>query len=208
MENSIDTKAIALIEKEFTPHVAKALKVVITNEKEQASAGEMLSVLNKYADQLKKRKEEITKPLNAALKSARELFKPREEKLDDAITALRGAMGTYQLDAERAAKVEEDKIAARVGEGKGKLKAETAAQKIAEIDAPAATVATASGVVKFRTDKKLKIVSETALLGAIFAGKHQELITVNERALLEYLKSGATIAGAEIEEVKTPINFR
>ncbi len=204
----INTKAIAILEKEIKPVISRATSIVIRSADDMKLAAEQLSKLNKYNDTVKKRKEEITKPMNAALKSARALFKPLEERLDSAIGTIRLAMGTYQLASERTAQVEEDKIAARVGEGSGHYTPETAIRKMDEIDKPETAVATDSGMVKFRTSQVLKITSETALLGAIFAGKHQNLIAVDERALLAYLKDGNMIAGAELETVKVVVNSR
>lgn len=203
--NDQTSKEIATIEKEITPFVTKAGKIVITNKKEQDAAATLLTQLRGYAKKLKTRKEEITKPMNAALKSARDFFRGPEDKVLDAIEQIGSAMGAYDLLEQKRVRDEEDRIAARVGEGKGHLKQETAVRKMDEIDRPAAALVNESGSVKFRTDKRLKITSETALLGAIFAGKHQELITINEPVLLTALKAGLVIAGAEIEEVRTPI---
>lgn len=203
----IETKAVALIEKELSPIAAKAEKVTITNPKEMKAATVMLSTLNGYAKTLKARKEEITKPLNAGLKSARELFKSPENKLEVAIDAIRAAMSTYQLEAERKAKEEEDAIAARVGEGKGKLKPETAVRKMDEIDRPDTTVSTEEGTVRFRTDQKLKTLDYAKVVAwcAKYAPYH---LKFDEAAILKLLKDGKDVDGAEIEIVKTPVNLR
>lgn len=199
------SKEVATIEKEIKPYLPKS-PVKITNEVEKAKAAETLSVLNGFAKKLKARKEEITKPMNAALKSARDLFRDPETKLDDAIQQLRTGLGTYQLAAEAEARAQELKIAARTGEGKGHLKPETAVRQMGEIDRPAASVATDSGSIKFRTDKKLKITDESALLRDICKRELIDMVQLDESALLKFLKSGNTVEGAEIEEVKTVIN--
>lgn len=207
------SKEIALIEKEIKNYLP-AGPVKITTEEEKARAAEDLSVLNRYAKRVKTRKEEITKPMNAALKSARELFHGTEEKLDEAIQQLRTGLGTYQLAAENARLEEEKKIADRVKEGKGNLRPETAVAKIEALDRPAASVATASGSVKFRTDKKLKITNRAELMKsvcefAISTGDY-DMLELVESQVKAFILSEPTkspfIRGAEIEEVKTVIN--
>ena len=198
------SKEIATLEKQFTPLVLKAGKLVITSKKEQDAAGKMLTELQGYAKKLKDRKEEITKPLNTALKSARELFKGPEEKVLEAIEAIRSGMGTYQLEQEREAQAKQDKIAARVGEGKGHYSAETASKKMAEVEAPGAVV-NDGGIVKFRTDIKLEITGYDAVMNHIAANRLMDLVELDQTALLKWIKAGNEVPGAVLKEVKTPI---
>lgn len=207
--NTQTSKEVATLEKEIAPLVTKAGKIVITSKKEQDAAGALLAQLKSSAKKLKTRKEEITKPLNAALKSARDLFKAPEDKVNDAIDLIGSAMGSYdQLERARVAK-EEEAIAARVGEGKGHLKQETAVRKMDEIERPDDAVESEAGTVKFRTDKKLKITDRDALIRSIVALGDMSMLDVRERDVLSFLKSEPTdskvLQGAEIEEVRTPI---
>lgn len=202
-----DEKALALSEKRYLPVVQKAMKVVITDPKEMKQAAEDLTMLNKELDGITKLKETMTKPLNAALKTWRSFFKPREEQLDKGISALRSAMSQYQMEADRKAREEEAKIAARVGEGKGHIKPETAVAKMDQIDRPAEQIETSGGGVKFREDKKLKITSHSKLLAWAF--KHMPTaLELNEAEILRALKEGVIADGAEIEIVKTVVNSR
>lgn len=205
---TIETKAVAVLEKKAAPIFTTATALKIESAKDQAVAAEMLAQIESYADKMDALKKTITKPANEVLKAARTLFKPFEEKSEEASSYLRKEMGRYQLAMENAAKEEEARIAARVGEGKGKLKAETAVRKFEEIERPEAAVATSLGAIKFRTDKKLKIVNPEAIQMWIIKNKYFGFCAVNESALLKYLKEGNTVDGAELEEVKTPINIR
>lgn len=146
------------LEKSVSIAVAKATKVTIKDEKDMIEATKVLSELNRYNDEVETKKEEITKPLNLALKKARELFKPLEVRLEEGIDTIRGAMTTYQTEKVRLAKIEEDKIAARIGEGKGKLKMETAVRKMEEINKPVDKVETESGSVKFIEVQRFEVL--------------------------------------------------
>lgn len=206
MENQIDVKAIAVIEKRVAPLITQATKIKITTQEEQNAAGELLTAINKEADAFKALKETITKPMNAALKAAREIFKPRETKLEEAIQTLRDAMGSYQLAADKKAEADALKLANRVE--KGTMKAETAVRKMDEIDTPTKEIETVGGSVKFRTDKKLKITDSIALVKFIVKNGMYQMLDIDEAAVLLAIKQGNVMPGAEIEEVKTVINSR
>lgn len=188
-----------ILKKESTIIIA-ALEQTITTSTELNKAVEMLSQLNKINDRITTEKEKITKPLNEALKAERARWKPAELDLERGIQHLRSEMSTYQTEQLRIQKIEQDKIAARVGEGKGKLKAETAIAKMDAIEKSPDKVNTQAGAVKFRTDKKLKITDKNLI--------PLEYMLPNESALLMQLKNGAIIPGCELVEIQTPINFR
>jgi hypothetical protein len=197
---AVDDKAVKVLEKEITPVVAKAAKVEITSAVELTKATEVLSQLNKYSDAVTARKETVTKPLNAALKAAKALFFPLEEKLDTAIDGIRSEMSRYQTEQVRIKREEEAAIARRVGEGRGKISLETASRKLDEIEKPVENVSTDSGSLAFREVQKLKVVDETVI--------PREYLAIDEKKLLDALKGGQTVKGAEIELIQVPINRR
>lgn len=193
------TKEIQVLEKKAIPLAEQAESFVITNKDDMTGATVLLSKLNKYHDSVVEKREEVTKPLNLALKNARAMFDPIEKPLVQAIKTLRVTISIYQTNELRKAQEEEEKIAARIGEGKGKLKIETAMAKIDDVKKPDRKIATDSGMIKFRTDKKLKVIDALLI--------PREYLVVDEKAVLDALKKGKTIPGAQIEEVQTPINF-
>lgn len=198
---AVDTKEVKALEKSIAPVVAKASKIVVIRDaKEMEIATETLSQLNKYADSVKAEKKKLTEPANATLKAIKALFAPLEDAVLPKIEAIRGAMSAYQTEQTRLAREEEAKIASRVGEGKGKLKVETAVKKMEDIDKPAEKIATASGGLRFREDKKLKIMDETMI--------PREYLIPDEKKILDALKGGTAVAGCEIELVQVPINSR
>lgn len=188
------------VAKEISPLVAKAEALKIATPEHMKESAELLSQCNKYLDGLTVEKEKLTKPLNATLKEIRGRYKPTETILETAISALRTEQGRYQTAMLRKQAEEEAKIASRVKEGKGNLKLETAVRQIEEVEKPEATVETDNGTVKFRTDKKLKITDKESIPAIYWE--------LNEKAVLDALKAGTLVPGAEIELVQTVVNFR
>lgn len=82
--------------------------IVVTAE-EYNKAIEVGTRLKQISKEVTARKEEITKPMNEALKSARALFKPLEETLEKAESELKGKMLIY-MQEERKREAEAQKI--------------------------------------------------------------------------------------------------
>lgn len=133
------------------PKIARELEsFAITDEATMSQAVSLLSLANKELDRLTTDREKLTKPMNEALKQIRSRYKPAESRLEGAISVLRKLMTLYQTGKTDQALRKAEKIAGRVGAGKGSLKPETAMDKIAEIDTPAIQVKTEAGMVSFR----------------------------------------------------------
>lgn len=194
------TTDITVYEDEISPISKQALSLYITDTESMAQGVTLLSTINKSLDRIVAEKEKVTKPLNEALKAERDRWKPMETVLSDAIDAVRSQMSTYQTNAAKLAKEQEEAIAARVAPGKGNLSMATAIKKMDAVEQPEAQVATDAGLVKFRTTQVLKITDETKI--------PRHYLTVNEKLLLEDLKKGVSVYGAEIEEKQVPVNFR
>lgn len=163
-------------------------------------AVEILSQLNRRLDEVVAEKEKVTKPLNEALRAERERFKPYETKLSGAIDAIRNEMSRYKMKLDAAnrsvqQKVAEDVAAGRIGIDKAVAKLSDAGRKV--IEGP---VSTASGAVKFRVDKVVKIVSLKDL--------PKEYMVADLVAIKKALMGGETVAGAVLEEVQTVVNSR
>ncbi len=192
---------IAVIEKkEISPIESKVSKLTIIGPKDMSLATEMLSTLNKTLDKVVAYKEAKTKPLNQALKVIRGETKPIETRLEDMINSIRRKMGSYQTEQVRISQEKKDKIADRVGEGKGKFKAETAIAKMDEVDTPEAAVSTDSGTVQFRTVKNYRIVDANKI--------PREYLLPDPTSIKVAMKQGTEIPGVEYFEEQVPINFR
>jgi len=199
-KTKLEDKQIAVIQTELSPIVTKARSIVVKDEKTMQSASLMLSELNKKADMIDEEKQKVLAPLNLARTAEINRWKPVLSTLETATDYLRSTISSYQTAEVKRVREEEIAIANRVGEGKGKLKVETAVRQIENINTPDHQVATEAGLVKFREDKVLKITDETKI--------PREYLAINEKKLLEALKGGVTVPGAELDIKMVPVNFR
>jgi len=195
-----ESKELIVAKKTVPAIITAASDVEIVDEAAKAYATELLSNLNTWNDRVVADRETLTVPLNALLKNIRARYSPVETMLKSAIEGLRGKLGRYQTEQTNKAREEAARIAARVGDGKGKLQFETAARKMEAIEKPVEKVETDAGTLRFREDKVLKVVE----LGKI----PFEYFDLNEGRALAALKEGKVVPGCEIELVQTPINNR
>lgn len=195
--------------KEKEIEIAKPVQVIVTKVKtaytiesadDMSKASEWRVQLKAELKTLTTHKETKTKPMNAALAAVRADYKPFETQLEAALAVIDRAMSAYQTAETRRAQEEEAAIAARVGDGKGKLQVGTAVRKIEEIDRPQTTVAASAGATKFRPHQQLKITDLSKI--------PQQYFDLNEGRTLLALKNGEKIPGAEIEIVQIPVNAR
>lgn len=184
-----------------TQTVADAvLKVVITSPKEMTNATELLSKINKQGDAIKAEKEKITKPLNQALKVEQKRWKPAEDAIKKAVAHIRAQMSQYQTAQVEAADEEKNRIAGRVGSGKGKLKIETAAQKINEVAGPEARVETESGSISFKDDYEVTVVDIRLI--------PEQFLEVDITGIKKAIKEGVEVPGVTYKTIKVPVNRR
>lgn len=188
-----------IIQAETAPLLVKACEFSIKSADDMTEASEMLSRLNQANDKITAEKERITKPLNEALKAERSRWKPLELKLEEAITKIRTEMTDYQTEQVRLDKIEEKKIADKLASGEIK-KTTTAVKHMAAIYRPEQKVVVASGSVKFKPMPFLKITSEAQI--------PRDYFKLDEKMLLDDLKLGKQIPGAEIEIRQIPVNSR
>ena len=191
------TNELAII-KEISPVVKKAQELIINSSESMSEAVVFLSQCNKYLDTLVADREKLTKPINESLKAIRDKYRPADTMINEAIISIRSKMSLYQTKQIQLQKEKEAKIAARLE--KGNLSIEKAMAKIEAIDSPESEVKTLEGLVKFRESQVLKITDELAI--------PREYLIVDERKILEALKAGKVIPGAEIEIKLIPINYR
>ncbi len=194
-----NTKEVTLTVKEQEAIKVAESKAIKTPE-DMSAAVNVLSTLNQTLDRLTEDKEKLTKPINELLKEIRGRYKPFELKLEEAIEKVRKAMITYQTEQKRIAKIEEDKIIARIGEGKGKLKVETAIRKMEEVDKPDQKVSTEAGLVKFKTVKKFEVEDVSKL--------PKEYILANEVAIRKAMTEGKEVSGVRYFTEEVPFNTR
>src|SRR5437879_3564859 len=87
--------AIAEIKPAASELVAKAQSVKVKTFEHAMDAADFLLDVKSLGEKITTRKEEITKPLNESLKSARSLFKPLEEQCAEAETTVKDAILSF-----------------------------------------------------------------------------------------------------------------
>jgi len=193
----MENNNLTIIESEINPIVNQANSLTVKDEQSKLEASNLLSSLTLYLRRTVEDKETITKPMLASLNAVRGKYKPIEATLTTAIDILRANIGQYQTKQLEIQKAEENKIAIRVGEGRGKLKEETAMRKIEALPTVETRLEADNGTISFRTDRVLKI-TDIALIP-------DEYFNLDESRLLKALKAGVTVNGATLEEKQTVI---
>lgn len=199
-------KEVAVIDRIETVFKENGTVPKIAGDDDMVLATKSLSLFNTALKELTTEKEKLTKPLNAALKEIRARYKPAEDKLGGFIEKIRDSMSDYQTAETKRADEEAAKIAARVGDGRGKLGVETAARKLGEIAVPVKAIGTNAGAVHFRTDKVLKITDIDKIRGFAARTGNWSFFELDESTLLTALKNGQAVPGAEIETKQVPVN--
>lgn len=210
-----ETKELAPLKAQMTKLESQVNALVITNAEENIQAIELKAKLKSMGQTIKERKEEITKPLNAALKSARELFAPLETQFENAEGAVGKKLLDYKRKVDAEARAEEERIAKKLEEDRKKLEAEVEAGKITEEKAEAKlelkeqkaenkldsletvdkTTRTAHGQVQFRKIKKVRITDEKLI--------PRNYLVVDMVAVRRDALAGVQIPGAEVYEEET-----
>ena len=201
MKTQTTEEEVKVLSKEIKPFIKKATTVVkIENAQDMTTASELRTQLKKYLKQVTDKKETLTKPLYAVYKTAMGMFAPLEEDIKEQIKAIDTVMISYQTAEKKRADEEAAKIEKRIGEGKGKLKFETAVDKIAEIDKPESKVATESGGTQFFTHIEVSVEDITKV--------PHKYLEVNLPMIRAELKLGNRIPGIKYDEQQRPKDMR
>jgi hypothetical protein len=156
----IDTKEIEVYRKQIATAEKFSQSLEVKNDDDYQSALSEGKTIKEHMEMIVSRKEEITKPMNAALKSVRDLFKPLEMAGETALATIKRKMLSFTNKKQRKAEEERLKLAKKVETGY--MKPETAVARMDAIKEQPKTVVTENGssttktVTKYRvTDKKL-----------------------------------------------------
>ena len=158
----VDEKELSADKAQLTKASNYATSLQVTDLDTYNAAMEEGKRIKEVLKKVETRREEITKPLNDALKSARALFKPIEDGLDEALKTIKGKMVTWHTEASRKEAEEKAKIAADLESGKIK-KEETAIRKIGEVEHVEKTTATEKASSTMRTVKKWRVIDKTQI---------------------------------------------
>lgn len=187
---TIDQKELAVVKGQVSKLENQANAVTITTSEQNDEAMNLKAKLKETAKAITTRKEEITKPLNAALKSARELFAPLEAQLATADSIIGGKLLAYKRQVEAEARAKEEAIAKKVEAGRMRL--DTAEKKLDEVERVEKTTRTDHGTVQFRKIKKVRISNPSLV--------PDEYWQINEVLVRRDALAGKQIAGVEVYE--------
>ena len=139
----------------------QAQAVIIATKEDYANAADLVSKLKDIGSRIKSQKESITKPLNEALRNARELFAPIELQYLEAEGIIKSKILEYKVKKDAEAKAEETKIVGQIESGY--IKIETAESKMGVIERVGSTTRGEVGEIQIRKIRKVRIVDEMAL---------------------------------------------
>lgn len=194
-------KEIQVLEKKANPLITKSEKFKeIKDENDMKVATTLLSEMNRFSDHIEEQKNKLLRPALDTVAAIRKQYKPVEDMFKPAIAMLRTAMSKYQTAATAIADKKKDDIANRVGPGKGKLKAETAMQKIDEVDAPERTVSTEAGAVRFDTVKHFEVIDLSKV--------PVKYLLPNETMIRAAMKRDEALPGVRYYTTQEPRNLR
>lgn len=192
----IATKEVEAVKKETAKALQVAEAIEITSEEKMQTATKVMSEINSIGKVIKERKEAITKPLNEALKSARDLFRPMEMTQTQAVGIIKTKMLGYHTKVEEERIAKQEKIEARVE--RGTMRMDTGMKKMEDIGVEQKTVKTESGSAQFRTVQKVYITDEKLV--------PREYLMLNMVLINRDAKAGKAIAGVEVKDEKTIAN--
>lgn len=153
----IDPKELTATKAQLTKASNYATDLLVESQEDYNAALEQGKKIKTMLDTVVARREEITRPLNDALKSTRSLFKPIEEGMQGALDVIRGKMQLWFKEMKRIEAEEKEKIAARVE--KGTLKQETGLRKMDEVQSVAKTQDTGAAKATMRTVRKVRVIN-------------------------------------------------
>jgi len=230
MEN-LQEKDLVPIKTELADVQSEAYDLEIKQVKDMVIATEMLSRIKLISKNIKETKEGATKPISEGLKMIRGWFAPLEDGWKNADGVVRKKMSSFQMEEDRKAQIERDRIAREMKEEQDRiandkrLKDETKEEKeevvvekamenIEKVDEGHQTKFKAeSGSVHFRTDKVVEIEPfnhEFYQVKDDFKDNHNlipaEYLMLDVKKIEKVARAGVEIPGVSVREVKTVVN--
>lgn len=194
------TKKETQLIKKLEPLANRADTLEIIDSTSMIEATQILSRLNKLNDDIELESNKVLIPLKEAQKAEKARWAPAIQYYKAGIEQIRLKMKTYQTNLVNTQKLQEQSIVAKIAPGKGHLSLDTAIKKIEELPDIDKTTSTDEGSVTFVETKTLKVIDLSLIPDMYWQ--------INEKELLNDLKAGQIIPGAEIEIIQTPRNIR
>lgn len=191
---------VATIPKDVVTITTQALSLTIKGAGDMIEASAMRESLKKKLKEITAKKDEVLQPLLEATKAERSRWKPAEDKINQALEQIDGAMSKYQTAQRKIELAKEEAIANRIGEGKGKLSAEKAVAKLDDMKRVDNKVSSDAGATAFVTTPlcELEDVSKVPM-------EYHEVDMVRIRQLM---KAGVKVAGIRYWTEERPRSSR
>ena len=191
------TKEVSIFEK-----TANDLK--ITSAADVEAAVDTLGSIKKMQKSLKTKEDDAKKPFQETLNGIRDAYKPIKLNLEKAESTIKSKITVFRSAEAKKAEEQKAKIEARVGEGKGKLKVQTAINKISEVEEnkSAAHVNTGTSSMTVRMIKKVRITDES-LIPRDYLVVDQTKVKAAAVKIHDLIKEGVTVTqipGVEVYE--------
>lgn len=154
MEKSVN---LTPYKKSLSLMVQKASGLTIKTEEQIKDASDILFQISEIAKKIKAEKNRIVEPAKDIIAWAKEKFGPIEKECVDAEFIIKDKMIEFDRKKSELAAKQQEKIAAKVAEGKMDL--EQAAEKMEATKTPK-SYAGEAGVVQFRPNKVVEVVDE------------------------------------------------
>jgi hypothetical protein len=184
----MEEKELSLVKTQAEKALSIVSELVIKTSDDYANADEIRGKIKQVGKMIKEKKEEITKPINESLKRIRELFRPIETTHEQAIEIIDSKMISYRKLEEARIEAEKEKIAKKVETGY--IKPETAISKMAQAGDVKSDLKIAGVKTSVRKLARVRITNEADI--------PRDYLVVNEKLVLEALKAGKVVAGAEL----------
>lgn len=155
-------KQVVIARAETEKLVTQTNKLVIRKDADLEQAAEFLAQVKRASKNVKLKKDTVMKPLNTALKAARELFKPLEDQLNEAEGLIKTAMLKYQSQVEARAARQADKIEAAVESGE--LDLVDAMAGVGNIKQAPTSVITDNGTVSFKEGPRKVRITDPSII--------------------------------------------
>src|SRR3990167_1280063 len=97
----INTKELAVVKTQVSKAVITAQQLQIKTKEELEGATSILSKIKAVGRLIQEKKESITKPLNEALKNARDLFRPLEAQWSEAEGIVKQKIAGFKIIEEK-----------------------------------------------------------------------------------------------------------
>lgn len=182
---------LKLIEKQVSPVIKEASALNITSTKELTNASTLRENIKKLQKAIEDDKEKLYRPMKDAIDELNSRYDVYLKPLKEALKIANDKMTAYQTAAMKKQREEEAKIAARIGEGKGKLKVETALNKMSAVEKPAELDNT--GFV----NRPIVWITNAGLIPRHF-------LTPDFKAIEIALKAGNEVPGCELRDNLVP----